>query len=409
MKRLPAVVVLFLAGSLLVLAEETPLLVVTDLRTVGEESAVAESRAFTQFIREQIAATEAYRVLSRASMLAILDAKSFPHPCDELPCFVNMGAALDASVVIAGHLQNTAGSLELTLHAITVEERGIASTVYRKSDQHSMDDLLGGWGIGVLSELLEIPPGQFQREVAQTTAPDAIPGEILFRYPDMIYIPRGVTHLGSNQGDPAERPPHMVTVDAFYIGRFEVTNREYAIFVRATGHRTPPHWVQGQVPPGLDEHPVTWVSFEDAEAYCQWKGARLPTEAEWARAARGSEALVYPWGNQFDASRTNTWESDNRQTIPVGSLPGGASVFGVEDLSGNVLEWTSGFFRPWPGAEKTIPDEQQHKRVLRGGSWNFGQDYARISHRMARVGGERSRSFGFRMVRDAPSVFSSRP
>ena len=121
---------------------------------------------------------------------------------------------------------------------------------------------------------------------------------------------------------------------------------------------------------------------------------------EWERAAKGSENSLYPWGNKFDANRANTWEASRGGTVAIGSYPMGASPFGVEDMAGNVFEWVSGFFEPYPGAKADLPEFNQHFRILRGGAWNFNDYYARTTHRFARSGGERNRSYGFRMAKD---------
>lgn len=378
-----------------------PLLVITDLRTVGGESSFAEARAFSEFARKEIEKTGQYRVISRSSMMSIVKANSFQLPCHELVCFVRLGRLLGADEVMAGYLQRQGDFLEITLRLIDVNEARFKKTVYHTAPNLPPDDLLGEWGLGIVYELFEIDADLLQTmgEEDQAGQPK-IPDRIKFKYPGMAYIPAGETIIGSNNGDVCEYPPHAVFVDAFYIGTYEVTNQEYEKFVKATGHRAPSHWVGGRIPRGLDTHPVTWVSYEDAEAYCQWKDGRLPTEEEWERAARGNKLMKFPWGESFDKTKANTWEAGNGETVPVGAYPKGKSPFGVEDMAGNVFEWVSGFFTAYPGAKVRLKDYDKHLRVLRGGSWNFNDYYARTSHRFARSGGERSRSFGFRIARD---------
>lgn len=157
----------------------------------------------------------------------------------------------------------------------------------------------------------------------------------------------------------AGESPRRVALPAFRIDRYPVTVAEYAEYLRATGKPYPPHW-RGTVPSGLERHPITGVSQPDALAYAAWAGKRLPTEDEWEAAARGPEALLYPWGNTFDPDACCWRRSGNRgapTTDPVDAHPRGASPFGVADMAGNVAEWC---------ATKLGPATA----VIKGGCWN---------------------------------------
>lgn len=202
---------------------------------------------------------------------------------------------------------------------------------------------------------------------------------------EMIYIPAGSFTMGRDDGADNQRPAHEVYVAAFYVDRYPVTNEEYKRFVEETGH-TPPHyevsWVDataynwnlqtGSPPPGRDKHPVVLVTLEDARAYAAWAGKRLPTEAEWERAARGTDGRVWPWGNRFLPEHCNTKEAEIGGTSPVGQFsPQGDSPDGLGDAVGNVWEWTSSLYRHFPylaedGREDPWIDGW---RTLRGGSW----------------------------------------
>ncbi len=384
-----------------------PLLVITDLRVVGDESSIAEANAFSEFIRREIERTGLYRVLSRSSMISILKAHKFPLPCHEIECFAAMGKLLDADQVLAGNILRHGENIEITLRLIEVNKVRFLNTVYRKSSNVSREEFLGEWGRRILIELFKIDPEQFETSM-ETSLPAPTPTktsqqilkEKQSKYPGMMYIPAGEVVVGSNDGDVCEQPPHIVYVKEFYIGQYEVTNREYQEFVNETGHRAPPHWEGGTMPEEVADHPVVWVSYSDAEAYCEWRGGRLPSEAEWERAAKGDRARTYPWGDRFVADYANTWESGRGSTAPVGSYPLGSSPFKVEDMAGNVFEWVAGFFEPYPGATVKLDDYDKHLRVMRGGSWNFNAYYARTTHRFARSGGERGRDYGFRLARD---------
>lgn len=181
----------------------------------------------------------------------------------------------------------------------------------------------------------------------------------------------------------------VVELPGFSISKFPTTNEEYARFVEATGHR-PPKWQGGQSPPDRSRHPVVNVSWEDADAYSNWLGARLPSEAEWEKAARGTQGWLYPWGNDFVPENLNCSESKSSGTRPVDAHPGGVSPFGVMDMAGNVWEWTTSLYEA--GAEW---------RVLKGGSWDYkGFKDARAAARVYFGPTFRSGAIGFRCAWD---------
>ncbi len=172
----------------------------------------------------------------------------------------------------------------------------------------------------------------------------------------MVLIPEGPFLMGTSEAearhwaklagyDPSwilsESPQREVVLKAYFLDKYPVTNRQYAEFVKATGHAPPQHW-RGKTPPArLLEHPVVFVSREDARAYVAWCGKRLPTEAEWEKAARGTDGRTFPWGNDFDPARC-CWHRNaalGRTTCRVDAHPAGASPWGVMDMVGNVLEW----------------------------------------------------------------------
>ena len=199
--------------------------------------------------------------------------------------------------------------------------------------------------------------------------------------------------MGTAQDDPRaylqELPRHRVNLDAFWIDRTEVTNAQYAKCVEA-GSCTPPRFDWSRThdtyygDSTYDDYPVVFVNWEQADAYCRWAGVRLPTEAEWEYAARGPEALIYPWGNEFDGTRLNycdtncgdreadeTFDDGYEDTAPVGSYPTGASWCGALDMSGNVWEWAADWFHQYgqgPDDNPTGPSSGDY-RTWRGGSW----------------------------------------
>jgi len=215
---------------------------------------------------------------------------------------------------------------------------------------------------------------------------------------EMVHIPAGSFLMGSDESRGNEGPAHTVHVNAFYIDRYPVTHEEYKRFVDATGHPVPCYdveWAepygynwdpQKRTPPkGKERHPVVLVSWEDAQAYATWAGKRLPTEAEWERAARGADGRRWPWGDGFVQGRCNTRESGANGTVPVGQYsPRDESPDGVGDMVGNVWEWTSSLFRPYPYDADDGRESQEAEgwRVLRGGSWRNDLDRARCTARL---------------------------
>lgn len=260
----------------------------------------------------------------------------------------------------------------------------------------------------------------------------------------MIFIPAGTFVLGSNKKDSEgeqqqyglvnalyvdENPQQKMTLPAFYIGKYEVTNKEYKEYVRATKRKEPFYWTQNgynlidarlkktdletlrwiaseyfkfdldtstmsrqQL---LDEMikdrrlkdtlPVTGVTWFDAHDYCQWKGQRLPSEFEWERSARGTQGSEYPWGNQWQPDVTNTGDNSDWPDgiAPVGSFPENKSPDGVYDLSGNVWEWVDNWYMPYPGSTLKREEFGEKNKVLRGGGGGVGHYALSIFFRAA--------------------------
>jgi len=212
---------------------------------------------------------------------------------------------------------------------------------------------------------------------------------------DMVRIPAGKLWLGSKRAKD-EQPVRQVALAAFYIDRYELTNAQYARFVRATHHRAPSTWPNGFPRQGRDRYPVCGVSLDDALAYARWVGKRLPTELEWERAARGNDQRVYPWGSVWQAGRCNTLEEGMNGPTAVGSYRDGASLYGVHDLLGNALEWTASGYQPYAGARG-----KPKQFVLRGGCWYFSKDRSSVTMRYPDRRTSRLASYGFRCALDA--------
>jgi formylglycine-generating enzyme required for sulfatase activity len=200
-----------------------------------------------------------------------------------------------------------------------------------------------------------------------------------------------------------EQPQHPVSLDAFYIDKTEVTNAQYRACVEAGACDAPSDTIYYD-DPNYAQHPVVYVNWYQANAYCRWAGKRLPTEAEWEKAARGNDWRTYPWGEGIDCDHARYGECGG-QTVPVGSKPKGASPYGALDMAGNVWEWVSDWYAPdyysqSPRYNPTGPDSGQ-ERVLRGGSWDNVPHLLRGANRAWRGPDYRSYSVGFRCVRPA--------
>jgi formylglycine-generating enzyme required for sulfatase activity len=202
-----------------------------------------------------------------------------------------------------------------------------------------------------------------------TKAPTSGPAED----PGMVYVPGGTFIFGS-MDKPEESPRQEAEIDGFNIDVLPVSSADYAAYVAATGVDAPRNWQDGSIPAGKEQHPVVWVSWEDASAYCAWAAKRLPTEMEWEKAARGEEGQNYPWGDSFDSTKVNSVESGLGDTSPVGSYPAGASPYGVMDMAGNVWEWTADWFDAYRGSLFYMERFGETHKVYRGGSWFDGAD-----------------------------------
>jgi len=230
----------------------------------------------------------------------------------------------------------------------------------------------------------------------------------------MVYVPAGEFIMGSDKGHRDEQPVHTVYLDAFYIDRTEVSNAQFAQFLNEQSNQQEGGvtWLDigawhclitesgGQYQPksGYEDHPVIEVSWYGAEAYCQWAGNRLPTEAEWEKAARGTDGRTYPWGNTFDGSKGNfcdknctydhkdpSMDDGYARTAPVGSYPAGGSPYGALDMAGNVWEWVAdwydgGYYAASPESNPKGPASGD-SRVIRGGSYSNNEANVRAAYR----------------------------
>ncbi len=240
-------------------------------------------------------------------------------------------------------------------------------------------------------------------------------------YLELVRVPAGEFSMGSvKAGDEFaqdnESPQHGVYVPEFHIGRYPVTNRQYAAFVEATQSPVPESWLEDGIPLGKENHPVVTVLWREARAFCAWlteatgRAFRLPTEVEWEKAARGTDGRIYPWGDEPPDETLCNYGNNVGDTTPVGHYsPQGDSPYGCGDMAGNVWDWCSTKYRPYPyradderedpGADGGLEGPRAYdRRVVRGGSFLYDQADIRCATRFRSNPNHRDRHVGFRVV-----------
>ncbi len=224
---------------------------------------------------------------------------------------------------------------------------------------------------------------------------------------EMVEIPEGPFTMGYEQGDPDEAPAHPVYLKAYFVDLKEVTQSEYERFVNMTKREAPqvPVFEEDIAHLTDPDFPVVGIGWNDAFAYCRWAGKRLPTEAEWEKAARGEGRRLYPWGNEFSDTVSNIdGDGDGaRYLSPVGSYEGGRSPYGVYDMVGNVAEWVADTYDPSyyhraPFLNPPGPDSTEFK-VIRGGTWRDSKLNARVTKRFSAKMWRTDATIGFRCAR----------
>ena len=305
-----------------------------------------------------------------------------------------------------------------------------------------------------VDQATQAPTSTNTKEPTETSTPTDTPepeydtgSTVISEKDDMtlVYVPEGDFEMGSDEFR-SEQPIHTVYLDAYWIDRTEVTNAMFEKFIQETGHQVEtekeggsfayigggdwdylegadwrhPQGLSSSIS-GLEDHPVVQVNWNDVAAYCEWAGRRLPTEAEWEKAARGTDGRTYPWGNQgaagdllnfadlnLDADWTEAAIDDGyKLSAPVGSYADGASPYGAFDMAGNVWEWVADwydedYYSSSPGENPQGPSSGEH-RLLRGGSWFVSEWNVRSAFRLWYFPGVAPSSKGFRCARGTSS------
>ena len=249
---------------------------------------------------------------------------------------------------------------------------------------------------------------------------------------DMVFVPAGTFIMGnsSKAAFGNRTPAHEIFLDAYYIDKYEVTFKEYEAFIQAGGYEKKKYWldegwqfiqqyqIKGFLVLGQDRvhllnhelyntpnQPIIGISWYEANAYCRWVDKRLPTEAEWEKAARGQKGFLYPWGNEMNFENVSYRITNGRRTVPVGSFPTGASLYGVMDMAGNVWEWCSdwydgAYYAKSPSKNPQGPKSGAH-RVLRGGGWRSTRLQLQSTYRYHDAPTYRGFNVGFRCAKNA--------
>lgn len=224
---------------------------------------------------------------------------------------------------------------------------------------------------------------------------------------EMVYVPAGSFIMGSDSGVSDEQPTHGVILDAYWIDKHEVTNSQYSVCVAAGACTKPAYDVSNTLNhyyshENYANYPVIYVDWYQAEGYCKWAGGKLPTEAEWEKAARGTDGSTYPWGNDNPNSSLANYDWNVDDTSAVGSYPEGVSPYGAFDMAGNVWEWVSdwydGNYYETSPQENPKGSENGTYKLLRGGAWYSDPGTVSASYRSWTLAGGFMYDLGFRCV-----------
>jgi len=399
------------------------------LTTEGDQACAAKD--FDRALGSYYKATEAARKLGRTDTVAEIEEKTrAARRLGQFQSYYNKGQAAEAGGKLDEALQayrsavtwvekTDSGRAMLVQQRIEATEKrrqkeGVDSEAGRlfaeavQALQQSRTDA----AVAAFEALRQLKPDDERAQRALAFAREAV---------DMVYVPAAEARIGSRAGAPGaekdEAPERSIALPAYFIDRNETRNRSYMAFVEGAQERRPEHWTLDRgagrpkgFPPEQADHPVVYVSWEEAARFAAWAKKRLPSEEEWERAARGTDGRSYPWGDAPEGAKANISASQSDRvaikTRPAGTSIGDTSPVGAVDMGGNVSEWTASAYAPYPGSEADPAKFDAEKRVIRGGSWRYGIGYARCANRDKSAPGERYAETGFRCVKDVPEWFT---
>jgi len=241
-------------------------------------------------------------------------------------------------------------------------------------------------GKSFVQEMVLVPAGEFWLGEDNSVWGKVLPGFLKNKKQKELDCPENV------------RPKQKLYLNAFYIDRYPVTNLEYKHFEETSGYKSAGQWKKSFTD-GKEQMPVVNITWYDAQEYARWSGKRLPSEEEWEKAARGPDGKIWPWGNEWEVNKHNCEESRRGSTTPAGYFPGGASHYGVFDMTGNVWEWTASGYMPYPGNKCFKDSYSPQIKVIRGGAWNQPSSMCRTFIRRGQSPENWFVDIGFRCVK----------
>jgi sulfatase modifying factor 1 len=380
-------------------SEEKPfrvekMIAVLDLDLVGGANK-ALTTTLTNALINELVGLRVYDVIDRANRDKILSEQGFQlKDCVGEECRVEAGRLLGVGKIVVGNVSKVGEAHFINIQLINVETGMV--------EKSAMDKCVGPIDklVDLMSDLVAKLIGVKMKPEVGVKIMESTSTE------EMVYIPAGEFTMGSDRGEKNEKPVHKVYLGAYYIDKYEVTVDNYAACVKAGFCNEPDtgkYCNRGKS--GRGRHPVNCVDWSQARAYCEWRKKRLPTEAEWEKAARGTDGREYPWGSEKASCRYAVMKDGGDgcgmdRTWPVGSKPAGASPYGAMDMAGNVWEWVADwydnkYYHKSPESNPKGPDSGTY-RVLRGGSWYYDPGYLRASYRGLLNPSNRYSGVGFR-------------
>lgn len=394
-------------------ADRIPIAVL-NLDAEGVDPSVAG--VLTETVRYEFGKQKDFDLVAREKMIEIAKEKAFQlSGCTDISCAVAIGKALNVQKMVVGTVGKLGPKHMVFLRVVDVEKENVVCND-KEEGEVSVDEipLLVPPLVQRLSACLLGKP-----ILSDTSASKVLPRLTLLRvneqgykeYRDskdgsvMAYIPEGEFLMGSNDGARDEWPAHKVNLDGYYIDKYEVSNAQYRKFCDDTKRPYPQTFWRNYSIKGNSDYPVTNIKWEDAFAYTAWAGKRLPTEAEWEKAARGTDGRRYPWGDAWEEDRCSNGGNYDylEKPYPVGSFTKGASPYGIMDMAGNVWEWCN----DWYGRNYYQKSSAQNPQgpasgkthVMRGGSRLDSKDYCRTTCRGRDFDRDWKVLIGFRCVR----------